>query len=868
MGLGQRLATLVFFAFFSTAEAGVWEVLPPAFWDPATPVPEQVLGYSWGEEISDPEQITRFARALAEAFPGRVKLLPYARSWEGRELFLVAVGKPEFLRDLEALAARLRLLGDPRLAGKQDPGELPAVVWLVGSVHGDEASGGEAALVLAQYLAGSRNPEVEALLENVLVVLDPIQNPDGRARFVASTRQARGPEPDLEPASAEHVQPWPGGRFSHLLFDLNRDWFALTHPESQGRVARMLWLPPQVVVDLHEMGAEQGYFFPPPASPHNPLVSREQNELWKLLGENLAAAFDGAGVRFWTREVFDAFYPGYGESWPLFSGACGATYEQASTRGRAVRLFSGEVLRYTDAVAHHLLAAFTTVQTVAEHKEAFFESWLAFRRNAVREGQGKAYVFDGRQEGAAPLGALLARQGLEVWLVESGGFPQYLVPLGQPLGKLAQVLLAREIPLPEEFAETQRKREAKRLPDEIYDVTAWSLPLLWNVAVEEKPMALPAGAKRVGPDWLRQGEVLGEGKGAFLLPWEGLSSAQALVALLRGGVRARVAHKPFTLGGKEYPRGSVVIFQRDNGPGLREVLGQVAQKTGVKFFCTNTSLAEKGVDLGSNQVRPASLPKVLLAWDQPTAPTAAGHLRYALEQQLGLPVSVVRTASLGSAELKHFQVIVLPDASSAAAYGRVLAPETLERLKHWVREGGVLVAEGEAAAFLTQEKVGLLASELLKRSGKTAEKKKDHKQAHEPASSYEEAVQPEEEEPPVVPGAILAVKLDQEELLTAGCGGPKLYVLVNSRRVFAPLKLDAGRNLAVFAPEGELVASGFVFADSKQLLPGKAYFMMQRHGRGLVLAFAEPPAFRGMNRASTVLLANAVLFGPTMVVPR
>ena len=864
MGLGQRLAAVVFLVLFGTAEAGVWEVLPAASWEKATPTPEKVLGYSWGEEISDPEQIARFARALAEAFPERVKLLPYARSLEGRELFLLVVGKPEFLRDLEALAARLRALGDPRVAGKQDPGELPAVVWLVGSVHGDEASGGEAALVLAQYLAGSRNPEVEALLEKVLVVLDPMQNPDGRARFVASTRQARGPEPDLEPASAEHVQPWPGGRFSHLLFDLNRDWFALTHPESQGRVERMLWLHPQVVVDLHEMGADQGYFFPPPAPPHNPLVSREQNELWKLLGLRLAAAFDSAGVRFWTREVFDAFYPGYGESWPFFSGACGATFEQASTRGRAVRLSSGEVLHYADAVAHHVLAAFTTLRTVAEQKQAFFASFLEFRRNAVREGQGKAYVFDGRQEGAAPLAALLAKQGLEVFLVEAGGFPQYLVPQGQPLGKLAQVLLSREVPLPQEFVAEQQKREAKRLPDEIYDITAWSLPLLWNVVVEEKPMAVPAGAQRVGPEGLRRGEVLGEGKVAFLMPWEGLSSAQALVALLRAGVRARVANKPFTLGGREYPRGSVVLFSRENPEKLREKLAQVAQSTGARFFGTDTSFADKGVDLGSNQVRPVTLPAVALAWDQPALPTAAGHLRYALERQLGLPVSVIRTASLGSAELRRFAVIVLPDASSAAAYGRVLAPEALERLAHWIQEGGVLVAEGEAAAFLTQEKVGLLASELLKRSGKKAQKK-DDKQAGEPASSYEEAIQPEEEEPPMVPGAILAVKLDQEELLTAGCGGPKLYVLVNSRRVFAPLKLDAGRNLAVFAPEGELVASGFVFADSKKLLPEKPYFMMQRHGRGLVLAFAEPPAFRGMTRASTLLLANSVLFGPTLV---
>ncbi|MFN3414655.1 MAG: M14 family zinc carboxypeptidase, partial [Thermoanaerobaculum sp.] len=196
------------------------EVLPPASWDPAVPTIKQVLGYDWGDEISDPLQIQRYAEALAQAAPDRVKLIPYATSFEGRKLLLLVVGKPQNLSRLEELAAKLRGLADPRdkPSGYTSlPADLPLVVWLVGSVHGDEASGGEAALALAYYLAAARSPEVQKLLDQVLVVLDPMQNPDGRARFVASTRQARGLLPDENPASAEHVQPWPGGRFSPYL---------------------------------------------------------------------------------------------------------------------------------------------------------------------------------------------------------------------------------------------------------------------------------------------------------------------------------------------------------------------------------------------------------------------------------------------------------------------------------------------------------------------------------------------------------------------------------------------------------------------------------------------------------------------------
>ncbi len=866
-----RICAAFFGLWAPLAVASSLHVLPPADFDPAVPTLDQVLGYTWGEEISDPSQMERYAQALAQAAPQRVKFVPYATSFEGRQLFLLVVGKAAWLAHLEDVAATLRSYADPRLkASRASAGDLPLVVWLVGSVHGDEASGGEAALALAYYLAAARSPDVDRLLERVLVVLDPMQNPDGRARFVASNRQARGFVPDENPASAEHVQPWPGGRFSHYLFDLNRDWFVLTHPETQGRVARMLWLPPQLVVDLHEMGAEQGYFFPPPANPHNPFVSPEQTKLWELLGRHLAASFDAAGIRFWTRETFDAFYPGYGESWPFFGGACGATYEQASPRGLAIRLRSGDVLRYGEAVAHHLLAAFVTVNTAAENKAAFWESFLSYRQKAVEEGKGLAYVWDAGKDGAFQLARLLARQGLEVFRPSTGPWADfYVLPLSQPLARLARVLLSKDVPLPKDFAEQQVKREAKRLPDEIYDVTAWSLPLLWNLSVREEKVQVAEGWPLLRPEEPLPGGVEGQGKVAFLLPWEGLSSARAVVWLLSRGIKAGVAEKEFTMQGKHYSAGTVVVRRQGNSEKLRETLELVARETGVRFFGTDRSMADAGIDLGSNRVRPLSAPKVALLWDTPTNPTAAGHLRYALEQQLGLPVTPVRGSSLLAADLSQFSVIVFPDGFSTLSYARVLPPDGLERLKYWVQEGGVLIAEGEAAAFLTGEKVGLLASSLEKRGGTGKEKDKGTATGGSVGQSsgvdYEKLVQPDEEQPPAVPGAILVVKLDTDHLLAAGFPDGKVHALVNSRRVFTPLKLDKGVNVGVYQAEGELVASGFVFAQSRKQLPHKAYLMVQRHGRGMVVAFAEPPAFRGMTRATTLLLANAVLFGPALL---
>ena len=354
--------------------ASFFDVLPAVEHDRAVPTLGDVVGHGWGEEISTPEQIADYAAALATAAPDRILVKEYARSLEGRPLLLLAVSSPGNLARLDVIRAGLARLGDPRgldAAERQRlVHSLPAVIW-VASLGARRRDVGWRRRYGARLPPAGRPRPNGALLEHVVILIDPMQNPDGRARFVGSTRQARGIEADPEPSSAEHDQPWPGGRVSHDLFDLNRDWFALTHPESAGRIEAMLEWHPMVLIDLHEMGADMGYFFAPPARPFNPLVSAEQVALWDVIGRANAAAFDAHGWRYWTREIFDAFYPGYGETWPLFTGAVGMTFEQASSRGLATRLKDGTPLRYVETVQHHLIAAYTTCRTAAGQRARF-----------------------------------------------------------------------------------------------------------------------------------------------------------------------------------------------------------------------------------------------------------------------------------------------------------------------------------------------------------------------------------------------------------------------------------------------------------------------------------------------------------------
>jgi hypothetical protein len=880
MRLARAVAIVVILSALSAA-ADVFDVLPPAQHDAAVPELAKVTGFPFGDEILDPAQIVAYARALAAAAPKRVRLVEYARSLEGRPLVLLFVGSEERIAALDEVSADLVRLGDPRVLSSQQAdallARLPAVVWIMGSVHGDEASGGDAALALAYHLAAGSSPEIERIRRNALVVVDPLENPDGRARFVTTTRQARGVHPDPEPASAEHVQPWPGGRFSHDLFDLNRDWFALTHPETLGRMSAMLHTPPTVVADLHEMGAEEGYYFAPPAGPRHPLVSADQAKLWDLVGRANGAAFDAHGYRFWTREIFDSFYPGYGESWPILGGALGMTFEEASSRGLVTALHDGSLLTYADTVRHHVLAAFTTCLTAADNRDAVLRAWLGYRQAAIadaRRGDVRAFVIEpgSAPRRAAELSQHLALQGIEVERVRTGAQDvpagAFIVPLEQPLGRLARALLERHTSMGEAFEKEQERRESRRLPDEIYDLTAWSLPLLW--AIPARPIAaLPKGLQMepVGPASLPGGSVSGEGKIAFVLRWESPSAAQALARLLQLGIKASVATKPFTLQAGRFEIGSIVIRRHGNPDTLRDTLVDVAHTTGAEFVGADSSYAEAGVDLGSTSVVALKPPRILLLWDQPAAPPSAGALRYALERFLGYPVSVVRASSLARAEIVRADVIVLPDTWGAGpAYESALGEGGAKRLAAWVREGGTLVAVGGGAAYLTGEKVGLLASKLEKRGeGKGKAKDKPEEKAETAAKKpydYERAVAPDEEMPPHVPGAILRVDLDVESWLAAGFKDGQVDVLVDSNRAFQPLKLDVGSNVGVYAEAGSLLQSGFIFAASRELLPRRAYLMLQHHGRGRVIAFAEDPAQRGMTRASMLLLANAVFFGP------
>jgi len=868
---------------------------PGVRYDAAIPTLKQVLGHEHGEVITPPDGAVTYFKALAQAAPTRTRLIEYGRTWEGRPLVVLAIASPERMAQIETVQKGLQRLADPRgLSGAEEESllsSLPVAVWLMHAVHGNEISSTDAALLEAYHLlAAQGDAQVATILRDAVVLIDPLENPDGRARFIATNLQAMGPSADPEPFSAEHNEPWPGGRANHYLFDMNRDWFAQSQAETRGRTKLYLQWYPQVVVDLHEMGGDSSYYFAPPADPLNPHITPQQVGWFNTIGKANAARFDERGFAYFIREVFDSFYPGYGESWPIFHGAVGMTYEMASSRGLAYRRDDDTVLTYRDGVLRHFTAAITTAHTAAVNRQQLLRDFLGYRLSAIADGEkGKTRAW------LVPVGPDPARAHRFARLLRDQGFDvlrstdaitvgtrtlaagTYVVPAAQPAGRLLQNLMDPSISQPEPFVQEQERRRRKRLPDQMYDVTGWHLPSAFDVDVVafdravstlkteavSTPAAITLPAAKVG----------------YVMPW-GTGTAALVIAAQEAGLKLRFADAGFTIAGRAYPVGTAIVRNAENGADLMATLSRLATEHGADVVPVDSAFVEAGISLGSNDVVPLKAPRVLLAWDSPTSSQSAGWARYVLERRYGQRVTAVRVSALGIVDLPRFDVLVLPSGN----YGQSIGGPVLQRLKDWVSAGGTLVTLAEATRWATRESVGLLDTTPELRDGRPESSGGGqggsssggqgsggnrpgggsgpaNTDAAKQPIDLEKATQPKEEPPVSTSGALIRASLDTEHWLTAGTDG-EVQVMVEGTRVFSPITLDKGRNVATYRTGDGAVAAGLMWPEAKTQLANKPFVIAQPRGRGHVIAFTEDPNFRAFMEGTQLLFINGVLLGP------
>jgi hypothetical protein len=894
---GAALAAAFLFLSISFSNATAWdEYWPGANYDPSIPTVEEILGHESGERITWHGEAIRYFEALAAAAPKRVAVFEYARSWEGRELIYVVITSPENMARIGEIKDGMQRLVDPRKTGRAAADGIiasqPAVTWLSYGVHGNEISSTDAAMMTAYHLLASRNDStVDAILNDTVVVIDPMQNPDGRDRFIHHFEMAEGLEPSADRMSAEHNEPWPGGRTNHYLFDMNRDWFIMTQPETQGRVRVIQEWYPLAYVDAHEMGSDSTYYFSPEARPFNPHLAKDQTDSLELFGLTNAGLFDRFGIDYFTREEYDAFYPGYGASWPSYYGGIAMTFEQASARGLKVRQYDGNIMTYRDTVRNHFLTSLGTAQTVAQNRKKLLEDFYDYQVTAIEEGsreETRSYIIPTQQDqaGADKMAGLLVQQGVEVERATESfkacgndyAAGSYTINLAQPRKRMIRTLLDTDVPIAEDWLAEQERRRAKKIRDQIYDVTAWSLPLMMNVRTDACGRSPSVDSVPAGPELVQPGSVSGgEGKVAWLVPWGTAPAVSFGAHGLRQGLSIKSSDLPFTHNGTRYPSGTLILDVADNPEDIAETVAQLASSTGADVVAVDNSWVTDGPNFGSNNVVRFNAPEVAILWDSPTSSYSAGNTRFVIERQLDYPVTAVRVSSLAQGDLGRYDVLILPE--SWEGYAGAVSEEGVAKLKDWVSRGGVLISIGTANRWVADPNVDLLSIRREDAVVETDGEDDGKKISGESTAGGDEPLEPtvagsivasdeeykalilaEKGSPDSVAGVLVKANVDPDHWLGAGVASD-LNVLVRGPDIYTPIRFDKGVNVAVFAQANELVTSGYMWEENRRQMAYKPFAVVQPNGNGFVIAFTQDPNVRAYLDGLNVIFANAIFRG-------
>ncbi len=873
---------------FSARGVPSGRVLAEAERDPSVPTPAVVLGHRIGDALTPHDALVRYVRALESASP-RVSAKVYGRTPEGRDLLRVAVSSPENLARLDAIAADLARLADPARTSKDEARAIaelsPAVVWIACGIHGNEVAGPEACAALLYTLAASREAETEKLLSELVVVVDPCANPDGHERHVSWWRSVSGSEPDPDPRALENEPPWPSGRGNHFGVDLNRDWAWGTQSETRARIAALRALPPQVYVDVHEMGSEQSYFFPPPAEPVHPRVPDSTRAWIEAFGSANAEAFDERGWGYFSREIFDLFYPAYGDSWPVFRGMVGMTYEVGGKGGLAHRRRDGVVVTLKERALKHWTALGATLRTAAAGRARLLADYAAFFRSSVEDGR-RVFVVPGGQDPSrlSALASLLALQDVEVKVTtravanlpskgESLPAGSLVVETAQRFGRFAEVLLESQADLAPRFLEEERRRFLSEEDERFFDVTAWSLPIAFGLEARLLPGGGPlAGA--TAPWTPAEAASPKGGRFGWLLPGDDSASRCGAALLASSGVRVSATTKEARAASGPVPAGSFLIAREENRdvPDLDVVVARAVATAKARPRPLESAATLSGPSLGSSSLLKLKAPRVALLSGDGADPASIAFLRNALEERLGIRPTLRRPESVGAEGFAGFTTLVIPHGN--ARFRRSILDEgTSEAIRRFVDGGGVLVAIRGGASALREEPLALSKVARWEPPSAPGEAPPDAsedavgapapaKPAEPPPPTPEAALERDLERRPLpIPGAALKTQtLPGHPFLFGLAAAPAFLVLDGEPLLRLP---DARANVVTVAPDEPLL-SGFGWKEALERWKGAAVVQVEESGRGRIVTFGADPVFRGVWRGSESVFLNAVLLGPSL----
>ncbi len=827
--------------------------------DPDIPSPEAFLGYAIGTYQTRQDRIVMYMQELAR-LSDRATYQSIGRTYEYRDMPVLTVTSP-------ANHARLEEIRQAHLASLE-PGappapDLPAIAHLGYNVHGNEASAGDAALLTAYWLVAGTGPEVQEYLEEAVFHIEPTLNPDGRDRWAAWANMNRAEAPSADPLDREHNEAWPGGRTNHYWFDLNRDWFLLVHPESRARVDFHHRWRAHVVTDHHEMGTSSTFFFEPakPGSWNLLLPERLYTEVTGTFEAYWAEALDDLGSLYFSEEVFDKFYPGYGSSYPGFLGGLSVLFEQASSRGIVQESSHHGDLTFAFTIRNQLRAAMATVRATVENREMLLDYQREFYATALSEGEDyevRGWVFGHPHDATLNREFLdfLLRHRLEVYDLAStlegdrGTFEPgraWVVPARQPMHRLARSVFDR----PETFVDSV-----------FYDVSAWTMPLAYGVPDHAvRSGNLPLGNRVTEVPELGGAGPVARSSIAYLMDWSDSNAPRALQAMQAAGVQAEAAHVPFTArttdGEVAFGRGSISIpvsIQSLDPAELHAAVEAAAREADVPIHSATTGNVAQGSDLGSRNLMPVRAPRVLLLMGEGLSSYEVGQVWHLLDQRVGMPITKLDVTQLGRVDWADYDVLILVSGNLS-----VFSGERLEELKDWVRAGGTLIAQRTAAAWATNN--GFTPNVGEPGMGRLPDEEDDPEDAER--RDYADA--PGYEGAKAIGGSIWEADLDVTHPLGFGYRDRFLPVW-RDHSIFFPVSQNPYGTVARLV-EDDPFLSGYISQKNRERLRGSPSVLVDRLGRGTVVLLVDNTNFRGYWRGTNRLFLNALFFGDQIDLP-
>lgn len=852
-------------------------LFPGANHDPAIPTPDSILGFPVGQRPARHSQIEACFKAWAET-SRRAKLFEHGRTYEGRALFHMVITSEANIQRLDSLKADIGKLADPRAVNSAEAdrlaGSLPAVIWLGYTIHGDETSGSDAALALAWHLCACTDADLKKTLDELIIIIDPVMNPDGRDRYLTNLAEDRTAQPNVDDQSVLHSRPWPMGRTNHYLFDLNRDWLFAIHPETRGRLAAITAWHPQVLVDAHEMGSQDTFLFSPPREPINRNIAQGFRRWGEVFGREQAVALDRYGWRYYHGEWNEELYPGYSTTWAAIRGAIGILYEQASIATDAVRRPEGTLLSYRESVHHQLVSSLANIETLRANRTAVLRDYAAQRREAVADSgpfaaRTFAIVPGANRSRLAAFMELMRQHNIEVYSakqafkasgmdrlgrsIASREFPAgtMLIHARQPEARTACAILEMETRVSDDYLAFERSEILRTGSSKLYDITGWNAMMLLDLEGYELSAGLPAGAERIDelPARVAHGPA---SRPANPVAWaiDGADDMAIVAAarLMERGVKVRATDKATELDGRAFARGSVVVTRIDNqsfaGDLARTVsetlaeLGEVAAEVASGYGPGDLP------DMGGRHFILLDAPRIAVLSRPPFATYGFGEIWHTIDRVLGIRASYIDAAEFSSTDLRRYNVIVLP------ANGGEALKDRWDALRAWVRAGGTLIAIGSSAGAVASKASRIADARTLpdvltsledysmavvrEWVGQLGKPDPEQVWSYSPPAalnfpwvtrkgpdklSEEEAKRRDSWRQLFMPqGAILATRTDERHWLTAGCG-PMLPVLYDGDTVLmAAGAVQAPIRFGVFIPSSQ-PATGPAMAATKPADP-------------------------------------------------